>query len=205
MRGAKNKTAQLELKQDLDVILNGAQILEEKRNILLKEIMTLLDEVEAQRRELNHAVKAAYRELVKALMESGKKQLKKEAKLPVFRGRLHVYEKSFVGILTPQISYSLEQVRSPLDLGGETLFLETARMAFVSATEGILALAEIEFKAWRLADELKKTVVRVNALQKFYVPEYREAIKETAAALEEGEREFLTLVKRASGHFSRKS
>jgi len=58
-------------------------------------------------------------------------------------------------------------------------------------------LAEIEFKAWRLAEELKKTVVRVNALQKYYVPEYEKAIKETTASLEEVEREFLIIVKKA--------
>jgi len=60
-----------------------------------------------------------------------------------------------------------------------------------------LALAEIEFKAWRIAEELKKTVVRVNALQKYYVPMYEKSIKETEASLEEVEREFLIVVKKA--------
>ena len=44
---AKNKTALLELKKDLSLVHNGAEILEEKRNILLKEIVSLLDEVKA--------------------------------------------------------------------------------------------------------------------------------------------------------------
>ena len=135
--------------------------------------------------------------LTKAFMESGKAQVKKEAALPLFNGKLHVYEKSFMGILSPKISYELQQVRFPLDISSETLFLELARKSFIDTTRLILALAEIEFKAWRLADELKKTVVRVNALQKYYVPEYDRAIKETAASLEEVEREFLLVVKRS--------
>jgi V/A-type H+-transporting ATPase subunit D len=193
---AKNKTALLELKKDLALVHNGARVLEEKRNILLKEIISLLDEVDAQRAKLNEAVRQSYRLLIKAFMESGKIQLRREAALPVFNGKLHVFERSFMGILTPRITYELQQVRSPLDIASETLFLEVARKSFVDATAQILALAEIEFKAWRLAEELKKTVVRVNALQKYYVPEYEKAIKETAASLEEAEREFLIIVKK---------
>ena len=194
---AKNKTALLELKKDLDLACGGAQILEEKRNILLKEIIALLDKVEEERTTLNQAVQQSYRTLIKAFMESGKDQLKKEATLPIFKGELHVYEKSFIGILVPEIIYRLEPLRFPLNIGSETLFLEVARKSFMDTTSLILALAEIEFKAWRLARELKKTVVRVNALQKYYVPKYNKAIKETTTSLEEVEREFLLVLKRS--------
>jgi V/A-type H+-transporting ATPase subunit D len=192
---AKNKTALLELKKDLDLVYNGAQVLEEKRNILLKEIVSVLDEIEEERISLNHAVQKSYHTLIKAFMESGQVQLKKEAELPVFNGKLHVYEKRFLGILIPKITYDLKQVRFPLNISGETLFMEVARKSFIDATSSILALAEIEFKAWRLVKELKKTVVRVNAMQKYYIPEYDKVIKETTTALEEVEREFLLLLK----------
>ena len=192
----KNKTALLELKKDLELINSGAEILEEKRNILLKEIISMLDEMEEEREKLNKSVQKSYQFLIKAFMESGKVQLKREAALPVFQGKLNVYEKSFIGILVPKINYELKEVRSPLNISGETLFLEVARKSFIDTTRDILALAEIEFKAWRLAAELKKTVVRVNALQKYYVPEYTKAIKETTASLEEVEREFLLVIKR---------
>ena len=194
---AKNKTALLELKKDLDLVHNGAEILEEKRNILLKEIIALLDEVEEERPKLNEAVRESYSMLIKAFMESGKTQLKREAALPVFNGKLHVYEKSFIDILTPKITYELEQVRFHLDISSETLFLEVARKSFIDTTRKNLDLAEIVFKAWQLGEELKKRVVRVNALQKYYVPEYEKAIKETTASLEEVEREFLIIVKKA--------
>lgn len=196
MMYAKNKTVLLELKKDLSLVENGSSILEEKRNILLKEIILLLDKVDEERLGLNEKVQESYTLLIKAFMESGKVQLKKEAALPIFKCKLHVYEKSFIGILTPKISYEVQQVRFPLDISSETLFLELARKSFIDTTSKILALAEIEFKAWRLTDELKKTVIRVNALQKHYVPEYEKAIKETSASLEEIEREFLIVIKK---------
>ena len=195
----KNKTALLDLKKDLELIHSGAQILEEKRNILLKEVFSLLDEDEEERTKLNKSVEQSYQRLIKAFMESGRDHLKKEAALPVFNGKLHVYEKSFIGILIPKINYTLKQVRFPLDMSGETLFLEVARKSFIDTTSDILALAEIEFKAWKFAAELKKTMVRVNALQKYYVPEYDKAIKETIISLEEVEREFLLVIKKVKG------
>ena len=192
---AKNKTALIELKKDLDLMFNGAKVLEEKRNILLKEIVSTLDEIEEERLKLNSEVQKSYRMLIKAYMESGQVHLKKEADLPLFNGKLHVYEKKFLGILTPKISYELKQVRHPLNISGETMFMEVARKSFIDTTSSILALAEIEFKAWRLVKELKKTVIRVNALQKYYIPQYDKAIEETTIALEEVEREFLVLLK----------
>ena len=192
---AKNKTALIELKKDLDLVYNGAQVLEEKRNILLKEIVSVLDEIEDERLKLNNEVQKSYRMLIKAFMESGREHLKKEAELPLFNGKLHVYEKRFLGILTPKIAYELQQLRYPLNISGETLFMEVARKSFIDTTSSILALAEIEFKAWRLVKELKKTVIRVNALQKYYIPQYDKAIEETTIALEEVEREFLLLLK----------
>ena len=191
----KNKTALLELKKDLDLVYHGAQVLEETRNIMLKEIVSILDEIEEERIKLNNAVQKSYQTLIKAYMESGEVRLKKESELPLFHGKLHVYETRFLGILTPKITYELEQVRSPLNISGETLFMEVARKSFIDTTSSILGLAEIEFKAWRLVKELKKTVIRVNAMQKYYIPEYDKAIKETTIALEEVEREFLLLLK----------
>ena len=151
MTHEKNKTVLLKLKKDLELIHSGAEILEEKRNILLKEIISLLDKVEEEREKLNKSVQQSYKHLIKAFMESGNEQLKKEAALPVFHGKLHVYEKSFIGILVPKVNYELQELRFPLNISGETLFLEVARTSFMDTTRDILALAEIEFKAWRLA------------------------------------------------------
>jgi V/A-type H+-transporting ATPase subunit D len=59
----------------------------------------------------------------------------------------------------------------------------------------ILELSSIEIKIWRLAEELKKTVTRVNALKNYYLPKYKNEIKNIESALEESEREFLSILK----------
>ncbi len=78
------------------------------------------------------------------------------------------------------------------------IFLELARKSFVETLELILKLSDIEIKAWKLANELKKTVIRVNALKNYYIPEYSKAIKDIKNSLEETEREMLVAIKKFS-------
>ena len=79
---------------------------------------------------------------------------------------------------------------------GHTIYLDLARISFIKSVEMILKLSSMEIKVWRLAKELKKSVIRVNALKNYYLPKYRKEIKEMESSLEESEREFLVILKR---------
>ena len=195
MGSEKSKTALLELKKELLVVEGGEEILEQKRNILLAEIMEILERVESERKKLNEAVASSYHLMIKAYMENGRDALEQEAKLSRLKGELNVVQKSFVGIVVPEITFRLEEQTFPLNATSESLYIDLAREAFGKSIVLILELAEIEIKAWKLAEELKKTVVRVNALKKYYIPKYEKEIKTIETAIEEGEREFLSILK----------
>jgi len=76
---AKNKTNLLQLKEDFELMKEGEDILEQKRNIILREVLSILDEVDILRERLNQQVIRAYNLLIKAYMEIGKENVKKEA------------------------------------------------------------------------------------------------------------------------------
>ena len=198
MKYTKNKTSLLELKKDFSLMENGKDILEQKRNILLKEIISILDDVENLRKQLNESVLKSYNLLIKAFMEVGKDVIEKESELSFFKGNLEIYEKSFIGIPVPEIKFKLEKISFPIDATSESIFLELARKSFNETLELILKISEIEIKAWKLSEELKKTVIRVNALKNYYIPEYSKAIKDIKNCLEEVEREFLITIKKFS-------
>ncbi|HCB70543.1 MAG TPA: V-type ATP synthase subunit D [Persephonella sp.] len=195
MRYTKNKTDLLELKKELSIIKDGKDILEQKRDILLKEILSIIDQVEAYRKRLNEVVQKSYNLLIKAYMEAGKDYVLRESKISVFKGDLKIYEKSFMGIPIPEVKYKVYRVKTPLNPVSEYIFVDLARNSFMEAVRLILEVASTEIKAWKLAEELKKTVVRVNALEHFYIPEYEKAVKEISDSLEEMERELLILIK----------
>ena len=56
-------------------------------------------------------------------------------------------------------------------------------------------LAEVESAVFRLAIEVKKTQRRVNALEKIFLPQYRETLKYINATLEERDREDMIIMK----------
>lgn len=196
----KNKTILLEHKADLDMIKSGQEILEQKRNILLKEIVKILESVDEKRAKLNEIVQKSYQLLIKSYMETNKEQIIKKAELINFEGELNVVEKSFIGVVIPEISFDLPKNKFPVNAVSESIFLDLASESFHKSLKLILELAQIEIKAWRLANELKKTVIRVNALSKHYIPTYEKEIKEIESSLEESEREFLTIQSKLMKH-----
>ncbi len=191
----QSKTALLELRSGYEAASGGEEILEQKRNILLREIMSLLDEVERRREEADETVRKSYRLLVKAFMESGRRRVEEESRLVRFEAELEVFQKSFVGIVVPEVRFVKRGGELPLGYTGDSLYLDMARVSFSKAVEQILELSGIEIKIWRLARELRKTVVRLNALKNYYLPKYEKEIARISASLEEGEREFLVMLK----------
>lgn len=105
------------------------------------------------------------------------------------------YMRRVMGIPIPEVKYKVYRVKTPLNPVSEYIFVDLARNSFMEAVRLILEVASTEIKAWKLAEELKKTVVRVNALEHFYIPEYEKAVKEISDSLEEMERELLILIK----------
>ncbi|BBG66307.1 V-type ATP synthase subunit D [Hydrogenimonas sp.] len=191
----KSKTALLELRADFEAASGGEEILEQKRNIILKEIMSMLDEVQNLRERADEAVEKSYRLLIKAFMESGRERVEQESRLVEFEAELNVVRKSFIGIVVPEVSVKTKSRPLPSGYAAESIYLDLARVSFTDAVKLILELSSVEIKVWRLAKELKKSIVRVNALKNYYLPRYRKEIKDIESALEESEREFLTILK----------
>ncbi len=202
MSEQKSKTTLLEYEKNLDIIQNAEGILEQKRNILLNDILDILDDVEEKRDKLNELVKKSYSLLIKSFMENEKDVIKKEASLINFQGELKVVKKTFIGIEIPDVIFKVNKEKFPISATAETLFLDIAKESFAKALELVLEVARIEIKAWKLSEELKKTVVHVNALKNHYIPNYEKEIKDIKTSLEENEREFLTVLKKVSSHKS---
>ncbi|MCK4236011.1 MAG: V-type ATP synthase subunit D, partial [Candidatus Krumholzibacteria bacterium] len=57
------------------------------------------------------------------------------------------------------------------------------------------SLAEARISLMRLSREVAKTIRRVNALEKIFIPDYEETLKYIEMALEESEREAFFILK----------
>ena len=67
--------------------------------------------------------------------------------------------------------------------------------AFKSALQLLGKLAELKISVLRLANEVRKTIRKVNALEKIAIPDLEETVAYIESRLEENERDMFTLMK----------
>jgi V/A-type H+-transporting ATPase subunit D len=87
---------------------------------------------------------------------------------------------------------------------GTSFWIDDATQQFKEALSLMGRFAELKVSIMRLAREVRRTVRKVNALEKVAIPELEESVKVIAERLEENEREMFVLMKMVKDRLSRK-
>ena len=165
----------------------GYELMDRKRNILIREMMGLLDDVKLLRDEITQTYAEAYRALQLANMSLGVISAMAEA-VPIDTG-LHVSYRSVMGVEIPKLSYDKQEIRPTYGLERANSKLDYAYTCFQKVKEMSVVLAEVENSVYRLANAIRKSQKRANALKNIVIPEFEHNIKFITDALEEKERE----------------
>ena len=80
-------------------------------------------------------------------------------------------------------------------LMGTSFWIDNAVKGFRDALELMGKLAELKVSLMRLAQEVKKTIRKVNALEKIAIPDLGETVSYIRSRLEENERDMFVLMK----------
>jgi V/A-type H+-transporting ATPase subunit D len=186
----------LRVKEDLVLAQEGYQLLDEKREVILREIFSHLADLKRSRKEANAALAEAYAALREACFALGRDGVARAALAARLPGNITVQERSLIGVVIPLLEWEAEWAAPAWGLLETAQELDIAREKFLHALRGLIALAEIELAFHRLAAELRKTQKRVNALQMLLIPQYQETLHYLESSLEEKEREALFQLKR---------
>ena len=165
----------------------GYELMDRKRNILIREMMGLLDDVKLLRDEITQTYAEAYRALQLANMSLGVISAMAEA-VPIDTG-LHVSYRSVMGVEIPKLSYDKQEIEPTYGLERANSKLDYAYTCFQRVKEMSVVLAEVENSVYRLANAIRKSQKRANALKNIVIPEFEHNIKFITDALEEKERE----------------
>ena len=76
---APTKSNLIAMKEQLSVSTNGYELLEEKREILVRELMHLVEKVKLLEKDIDKAVEKAYPQFKKMLMLEGADQIERIA------------------------------------------------------------------------------------------------------------------------------
>lgn len=189
------KSKLLALKRQLAFAEEGYDLLDQKRQILIFELMRRLDRAQAAERRVEEAVVDAHAALREALLDVGADALDRAA-LGVRRDqRATLSSQPLMGLRLPEVQTVVEAPGTPFGFSDTSAHADLARQRFFELLPHLGELAELENAVIRLARELRKTQRRCNALSKLFIPAHRETIGMITGALEERERESFTILK----------
>ncbi len=187
----------LHLKADLGLAQEGQQLLDEKREIILRELLSHMEDMRRTRAEATLLLREAYKELAAACMALGRDQVARAGLASAPPAEISIQERSLFGVVLPLFTWEAGEQPPPWGLLGTSIELDLARQKFLAALRRMIELAELEIAFQRLAVELRRTQKRVNALQNLLIPQYKATLSYLEDGLEEREREELFQLKRA--------
>ncbi len=182
-------------KKSLALAKNGYELLDRKRNILIREMMTLIDHANKLQSEIDGAYEEAYIALQTANITNGFCEDISNA-VPLENG-LHLESRSVMGVEIPILTMDETEKHNFLHYGTRTTnsAVDKVYILFTRVKVLTVELAEIENSVYRLAVSIKKTQKRANALKNIMIPRFEETVKFISDALDEKDREEFSRLK----------
>lgn len=177
----------LNVKKSLSLARVGYELLDRKRNVLIRELMMMVDAAKALRGSITDTYKDAYAALQRANITMG--LISRVAEGMPIEQSVNVTYRSVMGCELPKVS--LDVSANHLTYGFENTDgnVDMAYISFNRVKQMTAMLAEVDNSVFRLANAIKKTQTRANALKNIVIPRYEETVKFIENSLEEKERE----------------
>jgi V/A-type H+-transporting ATPase subunit D len=192
---APTKSNLLVLKRQLAFAEEGYDLLEQKRQILIFEMMSRLNRARDAEQGAYEALRRAFAALREARLDEGSEAIDKAILAVKMDHQVNILDQHLMGMKIPHITVQTEPVSIQFGVGGTSANTDVAMSRFVEVLTLLAKLAELENAVMRLARELRKTQRRCNALSKIFMPDYRETISYITGSLEERERESFVILK----------
>ena len=190
---APTKGNLINLKRTLKLSKLGFELMDRKRNILIREMMPLVEVAKTIRKKVEQTFKTAYKKLEKANISLG--DLEEFACHINIEQNVEIKYKSVMGLDIPKINLKQSIFKRNYKTFKTNASLDMAVISFLKVKEIVVILAEIENGAYLLAQEIKKTKIRANALENIVIPNIERNIKYITDAIEEKEREEFSRLK----------
>lgn len=182
-------------KNSLALSKQGFDLMDKKRNILIRELMDLISEATDIQQEIDSTFTSAYKALQKANIEMGIHEVEQVSISVPVEDSIKIKRRSVMGTEIPLVEYEKKELKPNYSFYNTKMSLDEACEQFQRVKELTIRLAQIENSAYRLAYNIKKTQKRANALQNITIPKYEHLVKDISSSLEEKEREEFTRLK----------
>ena len=182
-------------KNSLALARQGYELMDKKRNILIREMMDLIDQAKDIQSQIDVTFREAYAALQIANMESGISYIQSISYTVPEEESIRIKTRSIMGVEIPLVESDPSGQNPTYAFYTTKESLDKARIAFEKVKALTIRLSMVENSAYRLAVAIKKTQKRANALKNITIPHYVQLSKDISDALEEKEREEFTRLK----------
>jgi V/A-type H+-transporting ATPase subunit D len=186
---APTRSNLIRLKKELRFAREGYEILDRKREALTGELVRVAKEADAVQKEVWALLETAYTAMAKARLVMGSDHVEWAALAVNKTVDVHLKLRGIMGVAIPSIEARGEPPKLLYSPGDTAAVLDEASAAFREVLLRVPQLAMLTATVWRLANELRKTQRRVNALQHIFIPGYEATVAFIISSLEERERE----------------
>lgn len=188
MEVALTQSNLLRLKEELEIAREGHDLLDEKREVMVMELMDNIHRFKELEDEITEKLRESYSSLEKAWVTMGKDKIEEYSEGEK-EYSLDTRMRSVMGVSVPEFLIDTPEVEPEASMDGTDKNFDEALINFRNILETLVNWAAREALIWRLGSEINRTQKRVNALENISIPDYEKKIKKIEESLEEEERE----------------
>ncbi len=201
---APTKTNLLRLRNDLQFAQQGYELLDQKRNILIIELLALVDQTADFQSRVESMLAKAFKALEETVFDMGKLKVQYLTGAVNITTDITIRTRKIMGVSLPVIETQFQEHSPYYSPMGTSFWIDSSLYFFKEVLKLLGKLSELKISVLRLANEVKKTIRKVNALEKIAIPDMQETVHYIESRLEENERDMVILMKMVKRNLEKK-
>ncbi|TFG58832.1 MAG: V-type ATP synthase subunit D [Spirochaetales bacterium] len=204
MTHAPTKTNLLKLRNELKFAKLGYELLDQKRNILVIELLNLVDQAVDFQGKVEKGLADAYKTMEEAVLSMGRLKVLHLSGAVNIKAEISIKQRRVMGVPLPVVETNFQEHAPYYSLMDTSFWVDSSLREFKDALKLMGRLAELKISIMRLANEVRKTIRKVNALEKIAIPDLKESVTYIQNRLEENERDGFILLKMVKNRLENK-
>jgi V/A-type H+-transporting ATPase subunit D len=194
----------MKLKAQLKFAREGYELLDQKRNILILELLTIVDQAVDFQERADARLAEAFSSLQQAVLDMGKLQTAGIASSVFIEAEMDISSRRVMGVSLPVVHTKFTDHGPYFSPDRTSPWADQSLQDFRAALELMGQLAQLKISIIRLSQEVRKTIRKVNALEKIAIPDLKETVGYIQNRLEEDERDMYVLMKRVKSNMEKR-
>lgn len=186
---AATKSNLIAIKDKLDLMNQGYDILDKKRKVLFQLYLEKIKQRDEFRKEVSDTIDNVLKKIKNSEILLGREKIKEISQTIPEDNSLKLVYKTLMQTKIPIVEFEKSKLSLSYSFNSTNSVFDETVYELSEVKEKIFKLAEYDTAIYNLNREMKKVEKKVNSLSKVQIPKYERVLKEISSQIEEKERE----------------